>query len=114
LTAFAPLVQPSQEFFGRNEERVLLKNSTNIDSCHAQPLNVLVTTSRIDNVHSLLTAFEAVFDEWQQDTVLVIVSVEKRTDVALCAQNRTLYSNRLAGSPRVAGIVRGTQHNSRS
>jgi hypothetical protein len=47
----------------------VLLGSANIDSCQAQLPNVFVTTSRIDNVHSLLTAFEAVFDEWPQDTV---------------------------------------------
>lgn len=61
---------------------------------------------RIDNVHSLLTAFEAVSDEWQQDAVLVSVAVEKGTDVALFAQNRTPYSNRPVGSPRIATLVR--------
>ena len=70
-------------------ELTVLLGGCNIDSCQAQLLNVFVTTSRIDNVHGLLSAFEAVFDEWQQDTVLVIVAVEKGTDVALCAQNRT-------------------------
>jgi hypothetical protein len=86
----------------------------NIDPCQAQLANVFVTTSGIDNVHGHLAAPEAVSDEWQQDTVLVIVAVEKGTDVPLYAQNRTRYSNRAAGSPRIARLVRGRQHNTHS
>ncbi len=59
-----------------------------VDSGISQPANVVVAAPGIDDGDGLFAVFEAVLDERQQRSVLVVAAMEERTDVTMGAENR--------------------------
>src|SRR5216684_4432574 len=87
-------------------ELAVLLRGGDIDSCCAQVVNVFVTAHGINDVNGLLAPFEAIFYEWQQDTILVFVAFEEGTDVTLGAKHRSPDSNRSIGFRQIVSLYR--------
>jgi hypothetical protein len=81
-----------------------------IDSRRAQLPNVFLTAHGIDDVNGFLARAEAIFYEWQQHTVLIVVTLEKSTDVAPGAKDCSPDSNRSVGFLRIVSLVRRMRH----
>src|SRR5260370_39718133 len=84
--------------------------SGHIDSRRIQPLNVFVTPRRINDVNGFLARAESILNEWQQHTVVVVVTLEKSTDMAPGAKERSAEPNRLVGLLRIVSFVRRLLH----
>ena len=67
-----------------------------VDADRRQPSNVVCPAARIDDMNSLLAGVEAVFDEREQNPIVVVGAVEESADVAFVAKNRASEPNRAA------------------
>ena len=77
------------------EPPVLLRRSR-VDANRRKPLNVVCPPTRIDDVNGLLTRVEAVFDEREQNPIVIVGAVEKSADVTVPAQSCPAQANRSA------------------
>ena len=57
-----------------------------VDADRRKLSDVVRSPARIDDVNGLLTAVETVFDEREQDPIVVVAAVEKSADVTMPAQ----------------------------
>jgi hypothetical protein len=85
------------------EPPVLLRR-TRVDANRREPSNVVCPPARIDDVNGLLTRVEAVFDEREQNPIVIVGAVEKSADVTVPAQRCPAQPDRSAAY-LVAGCV---------
>jgi len=65
--------------FGPKFELPTLLGGRRVDSHRSQPLQMVATSIRIDDVNGLVATLEAVLDERKQHTILFVAAVEECT-----------------------------------
>ena len=79
-----------------------------VNPCRNQPLQVLVSLVRVNNVHGLVTAFKSILNKGEQDAILFLVTVKKRAHMARLCEVRTSEMNWGRGLHRAASYLRST------